>query len=102
MPDMKRLHALFAALSLAAFVILPTTAFADSVLYDNDLPLNLMATASTPQGNGFIERESADDFLLTTGASITSATFTGLVPASAPVQQVIVEMYRVFPLDSTN
>lgn len=99
---MKRFQVLFGALFLAAFLILPTTAFADSVLYNNDVPQNMMASASTPRGNGFIEHESADDFLLTTGASITSATFTGLVPAGATVQQVIVEMYQVFPLDSTN
>jgi len=38
-----------------------------------------------------------------TGTSITSATFTGLLPAgtAAPdVTQVIIEMYRVFPKDS--
>ena len=69
-------------------------------MYNNDFPLNLIATASTPAGNAFIERESADDFLLTSGQVITSATFTGLVPTNATVQQVVVEIYRVFPLDS--
>ena len=42
----------------------------------------------------------ADDFVLTHATSITSATFTGLLPfgtTAADVSQVIVEMYRVFP-----
>jgi hypothetical protein len=73
---------------------------ADFVLYNNDFPLNLMASASTPGGNGFIEHESADDFILTAPSRITSATFTGLVPAGATIQQVVLEIYRVFPNDS--
>jgi hypothetical protein len=60
-------------------------------------PDDLMATASRP-GDG--EIESADDFVLTHTTSITSATFTGLLPAGATVGQVVVEIYRVFPKDS--
>src|SRR5215469_14555217 len=44
--------------------------------------------------------ESADDFVLANPTSITSATFTGLVPTGFSVTDVVVEIYRVFPLDS--
>lgn len=58
-----------------------------------------MATASRPASAGF-EIESADDFVLTNSTSISSATFTGLVPAGSSVSSVVVEIYRVFPNDS--
>jgi hypothetical protein len=35
-----------------------------------------------------------------TQASLTEATFTGLVPTGANIMQVVVEIYRVFPNDS--
>ena len=63
----------------------------------------MIATASRPASPGRIEIESADDFLLTTGALINSATFTGLFTAGATaanIAEVRVEIYRVFPLDS--
>jgi PEP-CTERM motif len=66
-------------------------------------PDGRIATASRPDTDTQFEIESADDFVLTHGTSITSATFTGLLPfgtTAADVSQVIVEMYRVFPLDS--
>jgi hypothetical protein len=98
---MKRFRVLFAALLSTGLLLLPKMASADSVLYNNDFALNLMASASTPAGNGFIEHESADDFILTSPQFITSATFTGLVPLGATIQEVVLEIYRVFPLDST-
>jgi len=64
-----------------------------------------MATASRPESAGKIEIESADDFILGNQTRITSATFTGLLPSDAPlnnVTNVVVEIYRVFPKDSTN
>src|SRR5215471_174539 len=88
------------AVALLGLLIWPVTARADTVLYNNDFALNLMASASTPAGNGFIEHESADDFVLTSANRLTSATFTGLVPAGATIQQVVVEIYRVFSADS--
>jgi hypothetical protein len=65
-----------------------------------------MATASRPDSTGKFEIESADDFLVNTGgdgAVITNGTFTGLLSgslATPTVQNVIIEIYRVFPLDS--
>ena len=66
-------------------------------------PNGLMATATRPESAGAFEIESADDFVLSTGTSITSATFTGLIPvgvALSDVKNVVVEIYRVFPADS--
>jgi hypothetical protein len=64
-----------------------------------------MGTASRPSSGAAIEIESADDFILASQTTIDHATFTGLLPLGASlssVTQVVVEIYRVFPLDSTN
>ena len=66
-------------------------------------PDGLMATATRPDTSAPFEIESADDFVLTHSTSITSATFTGLLPVGAPLSdigKVVVEIYRVFPKDS--
>ena len=63
-------------------------------------PDGLMATASRPDSAGKFEIESADDFVLTTTTSVTSATFTGLLTGDGSVSNVRVEIYRVFPNDS--
>jgi hypothetical protein len=63
-------------------------------------PDGKMATASRPSSAGKIEIESADDFVLTSPQSLTSATFTGLLPTNAPLSDVVdvrIEIYRVFP-----
>jgi VPDSG-CTERM motif len=73
------------------------------VLYNNDFPTNDMAAATRPESAGKIEIESADDFLLPTGAHVTGATFTGLLSGGATtsdIANVRVEIYRVFPNDS--
>jgi hypothetical protein len=58
-----------------------------------------IATATRP-GTSAFEIESADDFVLTQPVTLTSATFTGLITGGATTNQVVVEIYRVFPLDS--
>src|SRR5262249_41547903 len=63
-------------------------------------PDHLMATASRPANGAAFEIESADDFVLSTETQINSATFTGLIPTGATINQVVVEIYRVFPKDS--
>ena len=63
-----------------------------------------MAMATRPSGNGKIEIESADDFILTQTSKLSSVSFTGLFTGgSTPgdISQVVIEIYRVFPLDST-
>jgi hypothetical protein len=86
---------------LGAFASL--RADAQSVIYNNDFPNDLIGTASRPEGNGKIEIESADDFILKNNDRINSATFTGLLPSGlnlTDISEVRVEIYRVFPNDS--
>jgi hypothetical protein len=76
-------------------------------VYDNLTPNNLMGMASRAANlPGEFEVESADDFVLTQRTSLTGGAFTGLMvpgaqggPTSA--DKVSVEIYRVFPADST-
>jgi len=73
------------------------------VHFETNAPDGLMAMASHPESLTQAENEAADDFLLATQSQIAHATFTGLIPAASPlsdINQVDVEIYRVFPLDS--
>src|SRR5689334_20221170 len=76
-----------------------------AVIYNNLTPNNSMAIASRPGGT-VTEIEAADDFIVTSAATVNNASFTGLLfsPTGGPVNvtQIVIEMYRVFPLDSTN
>jgi hypothetical protein len=59
--------------------------------------------ASRPDVGGKTEIEAADDFVTTAPTTITSATFTGVVTSItglSTIGEVVVEIYRVFPLDS--
>ena len=59
--------------------------------------------SSRPTSMGVDEIEAADDFILSTQALLNSATFTGLIPSGCwSVSNVTIEIYRVFPLDSTD
>jgi len=75
-----------------------------AVIYDNLTPNSQMAIASRPGGPGTFEIEAADDFLLSSSTSITSASFIGLmVPGTAgtpSISDIQIEIYRVFPQDS--
>jgi len=75
-------------------------ALATSFSFTTGTPDGRMAALSQPASSG-VETETADDFILADHTIINSATFTGLIPAGATTQQVVVEIYRVFPLDST-
>jgi hypothetical protein len=88
---------------LAAALAVGAPARAGPFFFSTGNPDGKMATASRPSSAGKLEIEAADDFVLTAGTSITSATFTGLIPTGAPlssITQVGVEIYRVFPKDS--
>jgi hypothetical protein len=75
--------------------------FADTLLVNTDSPDGKMAAASRPSSGSQIEIEAADDFILQCSATVTSATFVGLLPSSeSSPTQVVVEIYRVFPQDS--
>ncbi len=64
-----------------------------------------IAAGSRAPSAGFLAIDAADDFVLPLQTTVKSATFTGLLPSAASagsISEVVVEIYRVFPLDSTN
>jgi hypothetical protein len=74
-----------------------------ATVYNNLTPNNQMAIASRPGSTGSFEIEAADDFILSSSSLITSASFVGLVVGGATspsIADMVLEMYRVFPLDS--
>jgi hypothetical protein len=92
-------------LFVAASMLMAVSATATPIHFQTNDPDGKMAVASRPPSTGAIEIEAGDDFLLATGTRLTHATFTGLIPAAAStysVEQVVVEIYRVFPFDSVN
>ena len=89
------------ALMLGLFAALP--AAATSFSFSTGDPDGKIATASRPDSAGKIEIETGDDFIISSGTQINSATFTGLLTGgatTADIGQVRVEIYRVFPKDS--
>jgi hypothetical protein len=94
--------------AIAVFVacVLAGPAQAGSTFYfSTGNPDGVMAMASRPSSAGKIEIEAADDFILTSPTNITSATFTGLLPTGGPLSDITgvrVEIYRVFPYDSSS
>ena len=87
------------AISVALIGLLPAVAAAAETpfFFSTGDPDGKIATATRPDTGAPFEIESADDFVLTHATSITSATFTGLVPVGASAEDVVVEIYRVFP-----
>jgi hypothetical protein len=62
-----------------------------------------LASLSQPATSSKLETETADDFILSETTVIKSATITGVVVANAAlpsIENVEVEIYRVFPNDS--
>jgi len=88
------------AVLLAASSALATPALASLFFFSTGNPDGRIATATRPSTGAPFEIESADDFVLTDGTALRSATFTGLIPTGSAVQNVVVEIYRVFPKDS--
>jgi hypothetical protein len=89
----------------AGCLLVSATAFAAPFFFNTGNPDGLIGTASRPASAGKIEIETADDFVLTQATSITQATITGLIPvgtALSNISNVEVEIYHVFPADSTN
>jgi hypothetical protein len=83
-------------------VALPISAVADTLLVNTGNVNGQMAMASRPDSAGKIEIEAADDFVLGSSALVNSGTFTGLLPSGYSVSGVTVEIYQIFPADSTN
>ena len=105
---MRRLALTF-GLTLAPIVIFAWSGLANATpfFFSTGNVDGLIATASRPSSAGKIEIESADDFIVGAGntLTLTSATFQGLIPTGASLSSigtVRVEIYRVFPADSTN
>jgi hypothetical protein len=93
-----------AAVSVALFAASSLTA-AGVTLFSTGSPDGKIATLSRPAGAGLLETETADDFVLGQPAFVTNATFVGLLPTGALVSSVTdveIELYHVFPVDSTN
>jgi len=83
-------------------VAVPVAAQPGVFQFSTGNPDGAMAMASRPTS---AEIEAADDFLLSGETRISSASFTGLLSGGATpsnVGDVLVEIYRVFPTDSTN
>jgi hypothetical protein len=98
---MRRVSALSAAISSGLFALTATAASAADFEYFNDNPNDLIALRSGgPSG-----AEAADDFVTTDSVSLQGGTFTGLLAGGSSslgaISKVIIEIYRVFPLDST-
>ncbi|HET7805768.1 MAG TPA: hypothetical protein VFL53_16115 [Pseudolabrys sp.] len=94
---------LAAAASTALLAIILAAPANSTTLFSTGTPDDRMASASRPDSTGKIEIETADDFVLAGPASITGATFTGLLGGGAgiaDVGEVAVKIYRVFPSDS--
>jgi hypothetical protein len=97
----------FKAVGLAGFLVfcsalaVSSPAAASSIVFSNLGVIGTMAAASRPEpASGGLEIEAADDFILTTATTITSASFIGLVPLGSSINDLNLEIYRVFPLDS--
>lgn len=95
----------FVLLASAALLASSSPALADAFFFTTGSPDGLIATASRPSVGPSLEIETADDFVLSQETILKSGTFTGLLPAGSDlssIQNVDVELYRVFPLDSTD
>jgi hypothetical protein len=83
-----------------------STTRADLFFFSTDAPDGKIATLSRTASTGKLETETADDFITTAATTkITNATFTGLLvggATTANINQVEIELYHVFPIDSTS
>ena len=97
-------HLLVAA-TVTAGAWLATPAWADPFFFSTGTPDGLLGALSQPASTSNLETETADDFILTETTSIAQATITGLIPLGTPlanISNVEVELYHVFPADSTD
>ena len=103
---MRLVGAAAALLSVVSVLGAPlrVAAAPDAFQFSTGNPDGKMAMASRFASAGKIAIEAADDFVLTNETNISNASFTGLLPTGDPlsdIQNVGVEIYRVFPADST-
>jgi hypothetical protein len=99
------LRSLSLIMLLAIGLLAAIPAAADGVIVNTGTPDGLIAMASRIESPGKIEIEAADDFILTGATNVTGGSFVGLLPTGASlssIKEVVVEIYRVFPKDSTD
>jgi hypothetical protein len=84
---------------------LSARASAEPYFFSTGNPDGLIATLSRTASPGKLETETADDFVTTAPTTvITNATFIGLLVGGATpanINDVEIELYHVFPIDST-
>jgi hypothetical protein len=95
-------HSRFLKFALLPVTLFVSSALAETVLYNNDIPDGKIATLSRPGSPGVSERETADDFLLKSNSQITGGSFTGLLPSGAKINNINVEIYGVQTTEITN
>ena len=91
----------FVGILAIAFGVTPMSA--SSFFFTTGSADGRLASLSQPASSSKLETETADDFLLSETTVITGATLTGLVVANAAlpsIENVEIEIYRVFPNDS--
>src|SRR5215469_12207236 len=84
---------------------LTTPALAAPFSFSTGNPDGRLGALSQPAGDGSLETETADDFILADTTVIEGATSSGLISQSASQQDITnveVELYHVLPLDSVN
>ena len=88
--------------SVVLGVAVASPALATPFTFSTGDPDGRLGTTSRPASSGLLETETADDFALGSTTSITNATFTGLLTSAAitDIDQIRIEIYRVFPDDS--
>jgi hypothetical protein len=93
------------ALAVLAVAVGPAPhAAADPFFFSTGNPDGKIATLARIASPGKLETETADDFVTRGPTLIQSATFTGLIvggATTADVKNVAIDLYHVFPLDST-
>lgn len=89
----------------AVLFFLTTPAWPAPFNFATGQPDGRMAAASRIESGALIEIEAADDFITTADqTTITAASFWGLLTGAtttANIAEVVLEIYRVFPLDSS-
>jgi hypothetical protein len=102
---MRAKSCLAAAASLACCLAAPARAGNTTFFFSTGDPDGKIATLSRTASTGKLETETADDFVTAFPTIITKATFTGLLvggATTANINNVEIELYHVFPIDSTN
>jgi hypothetical protein len=97
---MRAVPSLFLAVA-ASGSLLVSPASGQAFKFNTGSPDGKIAMATNPSSAANVERETGDDFVLTSPTTITGATFTGLITGTnASIGDVVTEIYRVFPEDS--